>query len=170
MHDMWENLPPRKKSRVRSPLKISLTKSLTLIHHFTRFCSNRSVYAWTYAPMQPHKIDHESIRIHPPWTPLIHHCWSSSLISNLSFNQNHDPTPPHKKSLPQSVEHEKFFHQFSHWNCPGLGRAILCLGKKHCRGSVACVFFFLFFWLGKQLPTNYPTVFFLEKMSNKTNY
>lgn len=96
MHDMWENLPPRKNSRVRSPLKISLTKSLTLIHHFTRFCSNRSVYAWTYAPMQPHKIDHESIRIHPPWTPLIHHCWSSSLISNLSFNQNHDPTPPTK--------------------------------------------------------------------------
>lgn len=101
MHDMWENLPPRKKSRVRSPLKISLTKSLTLIHHFTRFCSNRSVYAWTYAPMQPHKIDHESIRIHPPWTPLIHHCWSSSLISNLSFNQNHDPTPPQK--IPPSI-------------------------------------------------------------------
>lgn len=169
MHEMWEKLPPRKKSRVRSPSKIFLTKSLTLIHHFTRFCSNRSVYAWTYAPMQLHKIDHESIRIHPPWTPLIHHCWSSSLISNLSFNQNHDPNPPAKK-IPLSICWTwEILPPILPLKLPWPRKGDSPPREKNCRGSVACVFFFFFFGWENNFQQTIQQFFFFE-MSNKTNY
>lgn len=108
--------------------------------------------------MQPHKIDHESIRIHPPWTPLIHHCWSSSLISNLSFNQNHDPNPPTKNPSLNLLNMRN-----SSTNSP-IEIALASEGRFSASGKKLpweCgVFFFLFFLVGKTTSNKPSNSFF----------
>ena len=117
--------------------------------------------AWTYAPMQPHKIDHDLSEFilleHLSFIIVGHHHWYQTYHLIKTMIQ---PPPPQK--IPPSICWTwEILPPILPLKLPGLGRAILCLGKKHCRGSVACVCFF--FWLGKQLPTNYPTVFFWKK-------